>query len=172
MKAFCVWPYRASAKEDGEEVLREIAESPRRVDPGSPRVVTGWHDVGWCTREDSLDVTLMLDYAEAFVTFGCSASAHPKGRTGCRLSVRLHESLLCVALPRLGQRRRRRSSARNRRKSSACWPRKPTSGYRVTWCGVVHPRGLTGRNLDVRLRRSVCDFWLQRLGSPERTDWM
>ena len=60
------------------------------------------------------------------------------------------------------------SSARNRRKSSACWPRKPTSGYRVTWCGVVHPRGLTGRNLYVRLRRSVCDFWLQRLGQRRR----
>ena len=69
----------ARAATGGGEVLRETAESPRRVDPGSPRVVTGWHDVGWCTREDSLDVTFMLDYAEAFVTFGCSASAKEDG---------------------------------------------------------------------------------------------
>ena len=34
-------------------------------------------------------------------------SAHPKGQTARKLSVRLHESWMCVALPCLGQRRRR-----------------------------------------------------------------
>ena len=34
------------------------------------------------TRKDSLDVTFWLDYARAFLTFGCSASAKEDGEVG------------------------------------------------------------------------------------------